>query len=64
MKAEVKVNLYTILAAALEGAVISGMNKADKYSDVALTEVQRGLLLQHIPNYFWLNVEEAGLEFE
>lgn len=59
-----KVNAHTVISAALNAAIQSAMNKADKYTEKALTETQRRLLAEHLSNYFWLAVEEDGVEFK
>lgn len=58
----VKTNSYTVVSDALHDAVARGMNKADKYCEEQLTDSQRALLAEHIVNYFWCALEEAGAE--
>jgi hypothetical protein len=61
MKIKAKVNTYSVLSLALGSAIISGMNKRDKYSESPLTETDRDLLLTHIDSYFWLALDDAGV---
>lgn len=64
MKIRAKISAHGAVSAALESAIQSGMNKCDKYHEGPLTEAQRNLLLQHIDNYFWLALDEAGVELK
>jgi hypothetical protein len=64
VKIKINKNPYDILSTALENAIYAGMNKTDKYCEEQLTKSQRSLLLNHIDNYFFLNLEEEGVIFE
>jgi hypothetical protein len=53
---------HQILEETLERAVERGMNRCDKYTEEALTDAQRGLLLREVVESFWIALEDAGLE--
>jgi len=55
---KVKVNPHQVIERALEFAINRGMNRCDKYSEVALTDGQRELLAREIQDSFWLMLEE------
>lgn len=61
---KVKVNPYLVLTDALDSAIVSAMNKTDKYAPEPLTESQRASIAQHLNNYFWLALDEAGVELK
>jgi len=63
-RVKVKVNGYTVVQTALDQAIESAMNKCDKYNDPGLTESQRDALRTHLGNYFWLALDEAGVELK
>jgi hypothetical protein len=51
-----------VIGKALEDAIERGMKRHDKYSDKALSESSRSLLLKEIEDSFWLFLDEQGLE--
>lgn len=61
---KVKVNGYTVISSALDAAIESAMNKCDKYNPEPLTDPQRDALRTHVGNYFWLALDEAGVELK
>jgi len=63
-RVKVKVNPYLVITDALDSAIVSAMNKTDKYETSPLTETQRASIAQHLNNYFWLALDEAGVEIK
>lgn len=63
-KLKVKVSGYAIVSDALNSAVVAAMNKCDKYCEPALTNAQRDLIANHLDNYFWIALDDAGAEVE
>lgn len=57
-----KVDAAAVINTALDSAIESAMNKTDKYNPEALTDGQRATLTNHLSNYFWLAIEDAGVE--
>ncbi len=64
MKITAKVSAYRVLNNALDRALEAAFNKHDKYSNEALSENSRSIIATHLSNYFWLEIEENGIEFE
>lgn len=64
MKVRVKVDAHRVIGDALDSAIESGMNKTDKWCEYPLTAPQRNALRSQIDNYFWLALEEAGVELK
>ena len=63
-KLKVKTSGYRIVSDALDSAIQSAMNKADKWCNVSLEEQQRVVLAEQVVNYFWTALEDAGAEIE
>lgn len=63
-RVKVKVNPYLVVSDALDSAIVSAMNKTDKYAPEPLTESQRASIAQHLTSYFWLALDEAGVEIK
>lgn len=61
-KVRVKIEAYRVISDALDSAVESAMNKADKWCEVQLTGAQRNVIATQAANYFWVNLEEIGVE--
>lgn len=62
VRVQAKVDLYGIVNDVIWAAVEWGMNKHDKYVEGELSPQSRQLLHQHIENYFWIELEERGVE--
>jgi len=60
----VRVDGYAVVSEALRNGILGAMNKTDKYHERPLTDMQRGLLERHIADYFWLAIDEAGVEIK
>jgi len=63
-KIRAKADTYSVITNALEYGIERGMNRCDKYSEEALTEGQRALLVREIDTSFMLYLEEHGITLE
>jgi hypothetical protein len=53
---------HDVLRECLAAAIERGMDRHDKYHDVALLEVQRSLLFREIESSWWLALDDAHVE--
>ena len=60
----VKTSGFRVVSDALDNAIVSAMNKTDKWCETPLSDAQRGMLAQQLVNYFWCAIEETGAEIE
>lgn len=61
---KIKADPHAVLTTALDTAIQSAMNKTDKWCGEQLTEAQRETLATQVHNFFWLTLDETGVEIE
>ncbi len=63
-KIKVKVGVHDLICEILEFAAERACNRHDKYSDRALSQSSRALLIMEFEQSFWLAVSDHSVEFE
>lgn len=61
-KIRVQADTFRIVSDALDTAVESAMNRTDKWCEEQLTDAQRHVLVTQAASYFWIALQEAGVE--
>jgi hypothetical protein len=51
-----------LLSDIVGSAVVSAMNKADKWCDEQLTDAQRRVIEEQTEHYLWIVADEMGVE--
>lgn len=53
---------HELLSDIVGSAVVSAMNKADKWCDEQLTDAQRRVIEEQTEHYLWIVADEMGVE--
>ncbi len=63
-KIKVKVGVHDLICEMVEYAAERACNRHDKYSDKALSQSSRALLIMEFEQSFWQAVSDHSVEFE
>ena len=64
IKVRVRVDIHGVMREIVEFAAERACNRHDKYSDKALSQSSRDLLVNEFEQSFWLAVSDHSVEFE